>query len=494
MDWSDELLKIDFSSMQIPTNSYLRVNVRCDVGSYPRIPNIDEVSLDLDECIKLAKGLNSSDVISLAFLLINEDEAAFKLCQLIEQKQNFAWGEWFFKKLKEEGAKKNNHLWMVSIICACHLIRHYKLLLDLTGLRRSEIISKYEDKEYYFLNHVRVMLFKFSLNMTTSEAMDFVEKLNQDLQKDSSIASLAPKEHFRRLETNLLELMQDRNRFNPKRDFSRFRKYLNDDTMFTYDEYIRPLVPFKPETNDTRLLKKGFLLILNQKDFSKASNFDNRDGTERDEVELLRTMGRYGCAANDRLVLTNLKAKEILPRIKKAIDGDFEGYDYIMVTILSHGERVDDKDYILGVDGQKESLNRIRKEVVQAPKLKKLKLKLFLVQACRGKEPQRMICNDSSSTLRTLDLNSVSPACKDWIIFHSTVPEYISYRNSREGTYFIQLLCKELDVHGGSMELLTLLNRVARNVMQTTGIQVPLLEIASFSPSYFQETIQDAHA
>lgn len=256
------------------------------------------------------------------------------------------------------------------------------------------------------------MLFKFSANMTTSEAMDFLVKLDEDLQKDSSIANLAPKEHFRRLETNLLELMQDRNRFNPKRDFSRFRKYLNDETMFTYEEYIKPLVPFKPETNGTIRLKKGFLLILNQKDFSKAPNVDDRDGTERDEVELLRTMGRYGCAEKDRLVLTNLNAKDILPRIKKAIDRDFHGYDYIAVTLLSHGERVDDRDYILGVDGGKESLNRIIKEVVQAPKLSKLKLKLFLVQACRGKEAQRMICSDSLSSSRSLKLSTSSPACK----------------------------------------------------------------------------------
>ena len=61
---------------------------------------------------------------------------------------------------------------------------------------------------------------------------------------------------------------------------------------------------------------------------------------------------------------------------------DFSDYGYLVVAILSHGERASNEDVIIGTDGRQVSLDDITKPFTNGDICKTLidKLKLFVVQ------------------------------------------------------------------------------------------------------------------
>lgn len=77
---------------------------------------------------------------------------------------------------------------------------------------------------------------------------------------------------------------------------------------------------------------------------------------------------------------------------------DFKPFDYFVLAILSHGERKGDVDYIVGTDGDTVRLNTLTDIFTDGNSVKDLadKLKLILVQACRGKDGMEPVAEDNS--------------------------------------------------------------------------------------------------
>ena len=79
------------------------------------------------------------------------------------------------------------------------------------------------------------------------------------------------------------------------------------------------------------------------------------------------------------------------------------------------------------------------------------KLKLFLVQACRGSAVNRTDTDGGAAVGRTLPAVYAASRAKvkqqaeavvkegDYIVFSSTVPGYVSFRNTQHGSWFIQV-------------------------------------------------------
>ena len=67
---------------------------------------------------------------------------------------------------------------------------------------------------------------------------------------------------------------------------------------------------------------------------------------------------------------------------RRLANQDFSNYGYLVVAILSHGERASNEDVIIGTDGRQVSLDDITKPFTNGNVCKTLidKLKLFIVQ------------------------------------------------------------------------------------------------------------------
>lgn len=78
----------------------------------------------------------------------------------------------------------------------------------------------------------------------------------------------------------------------------------------------------------------------------------------------------------------------------KARNFDYTEYGFVVVCLLSHGDRRQNEDYIMGTDGGPVNF---RQDILsyfadgRCSKTLYRKLKLFIVQACRGRVPQYQI-------------------------------------------------------------------------------------------------------
>ncbi|XP_054576119.1 caspase-3 isoform X2 [Eptesicus fuscus] len=90
------------------------------------------------------------------------------------------------------------------------------------------------------------------------------------------------------------------------------------------------------------------------------------------------------------------------------------------------------------------------------------KPKLFIIQACRGTELDCGIETDSN-----IDDDMACqkiPVEADFLYAYSTAPGYYSWRNSKDGSWFIQSLCAMLKQYSRKLELMHILTRVNRKV------------------------------
>jgi Caspase domain len=122
------------------------------------------------------------------------------------------------------------------------------------------------------------------------------------------------------------------------------------------------------------------------------------------------------------------------------------------------------------------------------------KPRLFFIQACRGKkvdkghvmeieedivmryELHRVPFGVNNSTERDTNPFEVEAEAfdflhepynhKNFLIVRSTMPDYVSFRIPNKGSWFIQSLCKELDVNGTNEDILTLLTNVNLSVQE----------------------------
>lgn len=115
------------------------------------------------------------------------------------------------------------------------------------------------------------------------------------------------------------------------------------------------------------------------------------------------------------------------------------------------------------------------------------KPRLFFIQACRGSKQKAgfVLERDIESEIYNLDRHLKSSDCDttttfiepelvdilhepmnhpDFLIVRSTMPNYVSFRDREEGTWFIQSLCRELNTNGKRESLLTLLTHVNMDV------------------------------
>jgi len=223
---------------------------------------------------------------------------------------------------------------------------------------------------------------------------------------------------------------------------------------------------------------RGLCVIVNQKTFPEG--LADRLGTDRDRDELELTFTLFQA---DVLKWDNLSAKDMLENLKLAkirANNSTYNYQWLAVCVLSHGRRIANVDQIIGCDGQgvdrKQIINMFA-DASQCPNLH-MKPKIFIFQACRGTEstvvqtpgqvsipiePSDEVSTDSGAV--PINKQTGRPMLSDYVIASPTIEEFVAFRSTTDGSFYIRHLCKELQDKGHRQHVADILTMVNDKVM-----------------------------
>ncbi|XP_074856861.1 caspase-8 isoform X2 [Carettochelys insculpta] len=197
----------------------------------------------------------------------------------------------------------------------------------------------------------------------------------------------------------------------------------------------------------------GICLILNNHDFTQAraevptlQTMKDRNGTDVDAAALRRVFTKLHFEIAEYKDLT---AKQIHQTIHRYRDMDHNVYDCFVCCILSHG----DKGIVLGTDGQQTSIQELTTSFT-GTNCRSLagKPKVFFIQACQGDTFQKGVHIETDSTELDYSLEADArfqleciPNEADFLLGMATMKDFVSYRSTTQGTWYIQSLCEHLE-------------------------------------------------
>ncbi|KAK2532122.1 caspase-8 [Columba livia] len=242
---------------------------------------------------------------------------------------------------------------------------------------------------------------------------------------------------------------------------------------------------------------RGVCLILNNHSFAKAreaapelrdmkdrngTHMDAGTGNMKDEFAYRlqkQKPGSFSCTEEalgrvfSKLHFTVAEYKDLTAEeIRKIVNlfrcEDHKDRDCFVCCVLSHGK----KGIIYGVDGQEVPIQELTTSFTghNCPSLAG-KPKVFFIQACQGDACQKGVTieTDSLETDARFQLECI-PAEADFLLGMATLQDYVSYRNPRQGTWYIQALCQHLESSCPRGEdILTILTAVNQEVSRKSG-------------------------
>uniref|UniRef100_A0A6P4EWP1 Caspase-1 n=1 Tax=Drosophila rhopaloa TaxID=1041015 RepID=A0A6P4EWP1_DRORH len=214
---------------------------------------------------------------------------------------------------------------------------------------------------------------------------------------------------------------------------------------------LKRIIISRSTTEDTyeNCARAGIALIFNHKDVKGQKQ---RVGTERDRDDMQATLKGFGF---DVRTYDDLTFSDINDKLKEG-QGVAKDMSYPVERLWNP---------FLG-DNCKTLKN---------------KPKLFFIQACRGENLEKAV-EFTSFAVMTRELvpdtaapvqpiTYAIPSTADMLVFYSTFDKFFSFRNVDDGSWFIQSLCRVLDVAAANeasqpegAELLRLLTAVNRKV------------------------------
>ncbi|XP_067658695.1 caspase-2-like [Haliotis asinina] len=269
---------------------------------------------------------------------------------------------------------------------------------------------------------------------------------------------------------------------------------------------------------------RGLALIISNEDFSQArqnveaKNLEDRKGSETDATSLDVLFQQL----HFQTVIHKNKTKEGIMKIVKDLQEDFrqqqqQQQDCFICFLLSHGTG----GGVFGIDGEVAEVKEIT-TLLDNEHCKPLagKPKLFFIQACRGNKSDMGVVlppdqqEDPQSgevRLREQDKNresmlksfkgmavsqptdTVPDACAetkvpkgaDIFVAFATTPDYMSFRNTQRGTWFVQAITYIFQRFAYRKDLLDMMTKV--NLLVTRGhmMQVSQFETTLRKSFYF---------
>eukprot|EP00105_Crassostrea_gigas_P002040 XP_011414438.1 PREDICTED: caspase-3 isoform X2 [Crassostrea gigas] len=226
----------------------------------------------------------------------------------------------------------------------------------------------------------------------------------------------------------------------------------------------------------------GICIVLNNETFGNANTHPTRNGTNADRDLLEWSFKLFGF---DVRVYNNKTCQEISYILGEIQQIDHKDNGALVVCTLSHGNL----NVVSGACGQDLPINSMT-SLFRADNCPSLagKPKFFIFQACQGKDTQDVWHQTNAPVMAESDTNLVpnspmaevmtevphlhqlnlAPAEADFLIAHSTMPGYVSFRNDK-GSFFVQSLVKHLKAHSPREDVISILVEVNRDVSQTIG-------------------------
>ncbi|XP_013381226.2 uncharacterized protein LOC106152255 [Lingula anatina] len=251
-----------------------------------------------------------------------------------------------------------------------------------------------------------------------------------------------------------------------------------------------------PENQDRRAAKcpeneykndsepRGRALIINNKIFS-VDWLPERDGTEVDVVAL-RKLFRYLHYETD--VISNLTADEMKEEIEQESQrDDHKIYDSFILFLLSHGT----EGAVYGTDGYPLPFKYI-KAILNNRNCLGLsgKPKMIFIQACQGKildsgtlldrqtvqQPQQAppaanLGDEVPDAPHEIPKPSNDPTMSDFLEVHATSPDYVSWRHTGKGTWFVQSIVDTFYREAHKYDVLQMLVNVNYAISQKQTIK-----------------------
>lgn len=196
---------------------------------------------------------------------------------------------------------------------------------------------------------------------------------------------------------------------------------------------------------DMSSFPRGTLTLLNVRNFRKSSNMADypRDGTDRDADGLCALFLELGFIVERY----DNPTKKIMTSALEIAAAE-EKLSCCACAILTHGE-----EGVLFATDQRMEISDITK--LFRNKNLAGKPKIFLFQSCRSSD------YGEDSTPKDREASNVTLPCEaDFLYAYSTVPGHFSWRNSRQGSWFVQAICSVLRLRAHDTDAYRMLTRV----------------------------------
>ncbi|XP_050098176.1 uncharacterized protein LOC126579021 [Anopheles aquasalis] len=213
--------------------------------------------------------------------------------------------------------------------------------------------------------------------------------------------------------------------------------------------------------------KRGIAVVINQERF-KDEKDPTRHGTNKDRDDVcavLKNLQFEVKVLNDR---TKLELFKTLDEISKL---DHTNHDCLVVVVMTHG----DPDKLYTKDGSYVIDELWNKFTGDSCTTLRGKPKLFFIQACSYQKLNTKECDavDAHDTSKTKRPTYTIPTMANLLVMYSTYDGYKPWRDTSNGSWFIQSLCAVLNSHGHNKELLRVLAMVLRKVEENYRQFVP---------------------
>ncbi|BES87694.1 CASc [Nesidiocoris tenuis] len=228
---------------------------------------------------------------------------------------------------------------------------------------------------------------------------------------------------------------------------------------YSYKVTVEGNMPVDRDSDEynMRHRRRGVSVILNHDSFSTETT---RKGSEID-VEALTKI--YEILGFEVRTYHNRTVDQIITLIKELSKADYSDCDCFCLTVLTHGM---DRNILHAADGLYPAEYLWRPFTSENCVTLAGKPKIFFIQACRGTMLDggtRLIRYHTTETDSSGSSYKI-PCMADFLIVHSTVEGYYSWRNPETGTWFIQALCHVILERHETTDLLKMMTIVARKV------------------------------
>ncbi|XP_064423931.1 caspase-9 [Latimeria chalumnae] len=236
----------------------------------------------------------------------------------------------------------------------------------------------------------------------------------------------------------------------------------------------------------------GYCLIINNVEFADGTRLNCRNGSDIDSTRLQKRFESF-----DFIVETcrNVTQKEMDEKLISMARKDHSQFDCFVLVILSHGnesQHIQFPGAIYTTDGALTPVQQIVNYFngSQCQTLRG-KPKLFFLQACGGGQKDtgfetsadcpETTDSDDGSSLQTdatpvapepedeVDASVSLPTPSDILVSYSTFPGYVSWRDRKVGSWYVEVLDKVFEKYGHDEDLLSLLVLVTDQVSQNSA-------------------------